>query len=53
MIKVRHQSRWGEPSDHSDGHIPVKEEGKERLSRKNLQTQDSGLRKPSRLMGVP
>lgn len=42
----------GRASDHSDTHIPV--QGKrERLGRKNLQTQDSGLRKSSKLVGVP
>ena len=48
MIKVRHQSRWGEHQTTVMLIYLWKERG-ERLGRKNLQTQDSGLRK-SRLM---
>lgn len=51
MIKVRHQSRWEEHQTTVMLIYLWKERG-ERLGRKNLQTQDSGLRK-SRLMGVP
>lgn len=52
MIKVRHPSRWGERETTVILIYLCKERG-ERLGRKNLQTQDSGLRKFSKLVGVP